>query len=95
MRIVELELVNTNHGVHAIHRHAGDNPAFCFGWQREGPGRWRQRHMRGYGEKCRICCRSFPNVKDLDALYDEMIKPDLEGLLEYVDVKGKAGGFLI
>jgi hypothetical protein len=81
MPTVSLELINTNKGITAIHRHAGDDPRYCFGWVRSSDGTWRQRHMSAYGARCPKCRRDMPLDKELEDLFNACGNGDVSKLL--------------
>jgi hypothetical protein len=101
-KTVDLELINSNLGVWAIHRHpsrpggheAFDDARYCYGWQREGPGRWRQRHMMTYGRACKQCGRGFPTARKMEELYEERLRDGL-GSLQRVELEENAKGALV
>lgn len=97
-KVAELEIIQTPKGPFAVNRHAGDDPRFCIGWQREekdGQVRWRQRHIQGYGSRCKVCGRVWPlSSREIEEIYQEREKAGAD-CMEFVDLKGNAGGALL
>ena len=85
-KIIDMELINTQHGYAVIHRHGEDIPkSACIGWERRAPGVWPQRHVQGYGRICKECKRPFPQPSEMEEYYQERLK-DPEPI-EHVEVK--------
>ena len=85
-KIVDLELIITQHGYAVIHRHGENIPkSACIGWERRAPGVWPQRHVQGYGSRCKECKRMFPHPSELEEFYQDRVKAS--ELIEFVEVK--------